>query len=346
MFSAHALRPPSYGFDTTRRGAVTPGLAGLLTSGWNYCATGLGGRQAGVPGPLANIWLGVEVLRSDASVVKVGHSLALENSGSVVGALVKFSKHRKTQTVDDMKKKAKIVRMVTPGHLCPWGIKALDLLRRHGYEIHDQHLESMDANEEYKDRHGYGETPQIWIGDEHLGGYDQLREHFDLGPDPKEGDTYQPVVAVFAVALLMALSSCWAMQGELGIIRVAELFIAISMCVLGILKLQDLKSFATGFVQYDLLARRYVPYSNVYPMIEAIGGALMIGGLFTWAVAPQVLIVSTIGAISVVKAVYIEKRDLKCACVGGGSSVPLGFISLVENLLMMTMSVWMMVSSP
>jgi hypothetical protein len=36
----------------------------------------------------------------------------------------------------------------------------------------------------------------------------------------------------------------------------------------------------------------------------------------------------------VVKAVYIDKRELKCACVGGDSNVPLGFVSLTENLFM------------
>ena len=68
----------------------------------------------------------------------------------------------------------------------------------------------------------------------------------------------------------------------------------------------------------------------------------MIAGLFTWIVAPIVLLASGIGAISIIKAVYIEKRDLKCACVGGDSSVPLGFISLTENLMMMAMAVWML----
>ena len=33
------------------------------------------------------------------------------------------------------------------------------------------------------------------------------------------------------------------------------------------------------------------------------------------------------------KAVYIDKRELKCACVGGSSNVPLGFVSLTENLM-------------
>jgi hypothetical protein len=100
-----------------------------------------------------------------------------------------------------------------------------------------------------------------------------------------------------------------------------------------------------GLKAYDLLARRYVPYSYVYPYIEAGGGALMIAGLFTWVVAPIVLIASTLGAISIIKAVYVEKRDLNCACVGGGSSVPLGFVSLTENLIMMAMAVWMMAQS-
>lgn len=242
-----------------------------------------------------------------------------------------------------MKKNATIYRMVTPTHLCPWGVKGRDILNRKGFDIEDHHLESKEANERYKEEHGFDETPQIWIEGEHIGGYDQLREHFGMSPDPKEGDTYQPVVAVFAVAFLMALSVCWAMLGRLEIIRSAELFIAVSMCVLGILKLQDLRSFATGFVQYDLVARRYVPYSYVYPFVEAGAGVLMIAHLFTWIAAPAALLVATIGAVSVFKAVYIEKRDLHCACVGGGSSVPLGFISLTENLMMIAMSIWMMI---
>ncbi|MBK1881308.1 glutaredoxin family protein [Luteolibacter pohnpeiensis] len=244
-----------------------------------------------------------------------------------------------------MEKHATIYRMVTPNHLCPWGVKALDLLKRNGFKVEDKHLKTKEENKEYKEENGYDETPQIFIEGKHLGGYDDLREHLGLGPDPKEGETYQPVIAVFAVTFCMALATSWAMLGTLSPIRIGELFIAFSMCVLGILKLQDLLSFATGFVQYDLLAQRYVPYSYVYPFVEAGAGVLMIAGVATWLAAPAALIVSTIGAISIVKAVYIEKRDLHCACVGGGSSVPLGFISLTENLMMMAMAIWMLVTN-
>ena len=50
------------------------------------------------------------------------------------------------------------------------------------------------------------------------------------------------------------------------------------------------------------------------------------------------------GAVSVFKAVYIEKRELKCACVGGSSNVPLGFVSLTENVMMVAMALWMLAS--
>ncbi|MFT6533799.1 MAG: hypothetical protein ACJASC_003364 [Limimaricola cinnabarinus] len=51
--------------------------------------------------------------------------------------------------------------------------------------------------------------------------------------------------------------------------------------------------------------------------------------------------IGTVGAVSVFKAVYIDKRELECACVGGSSNVPLGFVSLTENLMTIAMAIWM-----
>jgi hypothetical protein len=58
---------------------------------------------------------------------------------------------------------------------------------------------------------------------------------------------------------------------------------------------------------------------------------------------PVALLIGSIGAISVFKAVYIDKRELKCACVGGDSNVPLGFVSLTKNLFIISMALWMLV---
>lgn len=67
----------------------------------------------------------------------------------------------------------------------------------------------------------------------------------------------------------------------------------------------------------------------------------MIAGTEIWIAAPVALFIGTVGAVSVFKAVYIDKRELKCACVGGSSNVPLGFVSLTENLMMIAMAIWM-----
>lgn len=62
---------------------------------------------------------------------------------------------------------------------------------------------------------------------------------------------------------------------------------------------------------------------------------------FAIIAGPISLFIGVVGSVSVIKAVYLEKRDLKCACVGGNSQVPLGFISLSENFMMITMGLWM-----
>ena len=89
-----------------------------------------------------------------------------------------------------------------------------------------------------------------------------------------------------------------------------------------------------SFITYDLLAMKWIRYGYIYPFIEAYAGIGMVAQLPALAVAPFSLFIGTVGAISVFKAVYIDKRELKCACVGGDSSVPLGFVSLSENLFM------------
>jgi hypothetical protein len=114
------------------------------------------------------------------------------------------------------------------------------------------------------------------------------------------------------------------------------------MVVLALLKLQDVERFSAMFLNYDLLARRWVPYSYVYPYAEGFAGVLMIAGALKWISIPVALFIGTVGAVSVFKAVYVDRRELKCACVGGSSNVPLGFVSLTENLMMVAMALWML----
>ncbi|TCD16376.1 MauE/DoxX family redox-associated membrane protein [Oricola cellulosilytica] len=240
-------------------------------------------------------------------------------------------------------KDAKLYRMVTDDHVCPYGLKAKDLLEREGFAVDDHKLRSREETDAFMADHNVETTPQVFIDGKRIGGYEALREHLGHEVSDEEETSYRPVIAIFSVALLMALGLSWTFSGSILTLRAFEWFIAISMCLLAVQKLQDIESFSTMFLNYDLLAQRWVRYGYVYPFGEALAGILMVAGALIWIASPVALFIGTIGAISVFKAVYIDKRELKCACVGGSSKVPLGFVSLTENLMMVFMGIWMAV---
>lgn len=239
-------------------------------------------------------------------------------------------------------RQAVLYRMVMDKHLCPYGLKAKDLLERQGFKVEDHWLKTRAETDAFKAEREVKTTPQIYIDGARVGGYDDLRRFLGKSvPDPK-APTYKPVIAVFAVTALMALAASQTVFGTPFTIRAAEWFIAFSMCVLAILKLRDVEKFSSMFLGYDLLAQRWVPYAYIYPFAEALAGILMITHVLEFLSIPVALFIGTIGAVSVFKAVYIDKRDLKCACVGGDTNVPLGFVSLTENVMMVAMAVWML----
>ena len=239
-------------------------------------------------------------------------------------------------------KTASLHRMVMPGHICPYGIKSRWLLKRHGYRVEDHWLQTREQTDAFKAKHGVKTTPQTFIDGQRIGGHDDLRRYLSLKVRDPNASSYVPVLATFAIAGLLTLAVNWLTVLPLLSSVTAERFIAIAMVLLAMLKLQDVDRFATMFLNYDLLARRLPPYGLLYPFLELGAGLLMLTRLLDWLSIPVALFIGGVGALSVFKAVYIDKRELKCACVGGNSPVPLGFVSLTENLMMIAMAVWML----
>lgn len=238
-------------------------------------------------------------------------------------------------------KRAILYRMVMPEHVCPWGLKAKDLLRRSGYDVEDHHLATRAETDSFKAEHGVASTPQVFVGGQRIGGYEDLRRFLGKPVRDPKATSYRPVSVLFTLAALSAIAVTFAATGQLLTVRTMQWFIAFSMVALAMLKLQNVETFSAMFLNYDLLARRWIPYSYIYPYAEALAGLLMIARALTWLSIPVALFIGSVGAVSVFKAVYVDKRELKCACVGGSSNVPLGFISLTENLMMIGMAIWM-----
>lgn len=215
-------------------------------------------------------------------------------------------------------------------HECPWGLKAINLLNEQGIEFEDHKLTSKEEVETFKAKHNVPTTPQIFFGEERIGGYTDLAEHLDVEAESADY-AYAPVIAVFSTAGLITLAASLGMTGLMGV----------SLSMLASLKLMDLDSFAGSFEKYDLITKRFKPYAKAYPFAELLIGLGFLSGFAPLATGMSSLLIGTSGGISVIKAVYIDKLALNCACVGGNTKTPLGIVSFAENAIMVGMGAFL-----
>ena len=119
---------------------------------------------------------------------------------------------------------ATLYRMVMPDHICPYGLKALHLLRSRGYDVEDVWLTTREETDAFKAKHGVATTPQTFIEGERIGGLDDLRRHLGLKVRDPKALTYKPVIALFSITALMALGAIGGAEAAaaIGSVRGAE----------------------------------------------------------------------------------------------------------------------------
>lgn len=74
-------------------------------------------------------------------------------------------------------KSATIYRMVLPDHVCPFGVRAKQMLEGAGYAVDDHQLTSRAEVDAYEEREGVATTPQVFIDGERIGGSDDLERY-------------------------------------------------------------------------------------------------------------------------------------------------------------------------
>jgi hypothetical protein len=109
------------------------------------------------------------------------------------------------------------------------------------------------------------------------------------------------------------------------------------LLLLSSLKFFNLTSFAEGFARYDVVARRSRDYALLYPFIELGLGCLYLSGSLPIIVNAATLLVMGVGSIGVVQVIR-SRTSIACACVGTGFNLPVGYVTLAENLAMFAMA--------
>jgi hypothetical protein len=114
-------------------------------------------------------------------------------------------------------------------------------------------------------------------------------------------------------------------------------FMAGFFLVFSFFKLLDLRGFADAYRSYDIVARRSRAYALAYPFMEL---ALGVGYLMRWEPTithAATLVLMLVGSVGVLRAL-LDKRAIRCACLGTALNLPMTTVTLVEDLGMAAMA--------
>lgn len=152
----------------------------------------------------------------------------------------------------------------------------------------------------------------------------------------------QEYVKFYGLAIALALAAlAIALLGE-GPSQWMRWFMALTFTTLGGFKLLGYKEFVMGYADYDLLAQKVPGWKYVYPFIELAFGALYAINVHQLALNVVVLVILSIGALSV----YLQLRrgqKIHCLCLGSIIKLPLSEITFREDVVMAGMAAAMAV---
>ena len=154
--------------------------------------------------------------------------------------------------------------------------------------------------------------------------------------------TYKPILVIFGYITGITLLLEW-IHGEFNWMRWMNHFMAGFFLVFSFFKLLNLKGFAESYSMYDVVAKKWKAWGYLYAFLElALGMAFLtaFNPVVTNAVTFGVMTISIIGVLQSV----LNKRKIKCACLGDVFNLPMSTITIIEDALMIAMSGIMLVT--
>ncbi len=120
-------------------------------------------------------------------------------------------------------------------------------------------------------------------------------------------------------------------------------FMGLFFIIFSFFKMLDLKGFSVSFKMYDPLAKVVPVYGFLYPFVETALGIMFlmrIQIIFALIVSLIILLVTTVG----VTKTLLSKKIVQCACLGTHLKLPMTEATLIENIIMLSMSIIMILN--
>lgn len=175
----------------------------------------------------------------------------------------------------------------------------------------------------------------------------QLTEKQENNPHVMEEEpkswlqTYKPVLLLFA--FITGISFLVQVQNDsFSWMKWMQSFMAGFFLAFSFFKLLNIQGFADSYSTYDIIAKNWRGYAFIYAFIElGLGVAYLIGfsPVVTNAITLFVMSISLVGVLQSV----LNKRKIRCACLGDVFNLPMSTITIIEDALMILMSVFMII---
>jgi copper chaperone CopZ len=152
--------------------------------------------------------------------------------------------------------------------------------------------------------------------------------------------TYKPLLLIFL--FIAATTSIVSIDnGKIDVMLWMQYFMAGFFIVFSFFKFLNLTGFAESYAMYDILAKRVKIYGLIYPFIELILGVAYLTGF-----EPTITYIATIcimgfSSIGVIQSV-LDKKKIRCACLGAVFNLPMSMVTIIENLIMVLMALIML----
>jgi len=153
--------------------------------------------------------------------------------------------------------------------------------------------------------------------------------------------TYKPVllifVYIFSVTALVELTA-----ENIDISRWMRHFMAGFFLTFSFFKMLNLKGFKDSYLMYDIIARKFPAWGYIYAFTELLLGIAFLinfNPIITNSVTFMVMSVSIIGVLQTV----LDKKTIKCACLGDVFNLPMSTVTIIEDGLMIIMSLGMLI---
>ena len=158
--------------------------------------------------------------------------------------------------------------------------------------------------------------------------------------------TYKPLLLIFAfisgISLLTAFHAGIFEAAHFNGMHFMNHFMAGFFLVFSFFKFLNLKGFAESYAMYDVLAMKVPAYGYVYPFIELALGIAYLINFEPFATNVATIVVMGFSSVGVIMSV-LDKKKIRCACLGAVFNLPMSTVTIIEDLLMVGMAVAMLV---